>query len=150
MSSWREADVTKRKKTPDTRLALPWEHGENPLLGLFSGRRVWPLFTLLALLVSTGLAFVMGGKRADLLSTRATLSEVERAAREFVRDMGRCPRAVAELVHPPKSGVQYLSQAPVDAWGRSLYFRCSYGEHAELEVVSAGPSGSFLDDDNVM
>ncbi len=142
--------MAKRKKTPDTRLALPWEHGENPIFALFSGRRVWPLVTLLALLLGSAIAFVMGGRRSDLLSTRATLSEVGRATRAFVRDMGRCPRATSELVHPPKSGVQYLAEIPVDAWGRSLYFRCSYGEHAELEVVSAGPSGSFLDDDNVM
>lgn len=142
--------MTKRKKTPDSRLALPWEHGENPFFALFSGRRVWPLVTLLALVGSTAVAFVMGGKRSDILSTRATVSEVERAGRAFVRDMGRCPRTTSELVHPPKSGVQYLAETPVDAWGRSLYFRCSYGEHAELEVVSAGPSGSFLDDDNVM
>jgi len=142
--------VTRRKTAQDTRLSLPWEHGESALTALFSGRRVWPLLTLITVVACTAGAFVLGGRRAALLSTRATLAEVERAAHAFVRDVGRCPRGTAELVHPPKTGVHYLTQPPRDAWGRSLYFRCSEGEHAEIEVVSAGPSGSFLDDDNVM
>jgi hypothetical protein len=142
--------VAKRKSTHDSRLSLPWEHGENPFTALFSGRRVWPLLSLIALVAGTAGASVLGQTRADVLSTRATLSEVARAAHIFVRDVGRCPRGLAELVHPPKSGVQYLNENPRDAWGRSLYFRCSESEHAQIEVVSAGPSGSFLDDDNVM
>lgn len=142
--------MARRKKSQDTRLSLPWEHGENALSALVSGRRVWPLLTLLTVIGCTVGAFILGGRRADLLTTRAMLAEVERAAHAFVRDVGRCPRGAAELVHPPKTGVQYLMEIPRDAWGRSLYFRCSEGEHAEIEVVSAGPSGSFLDDDNVM
>ncbi len=142
--------MAKRKKTQDSRLSLPWEHGHGLLAALFSGRRMWPLLTLLALVTGTAGASVIGESRADLLSTRATLSEVARVTRLFVRHVGRCPRNLAELVNPPKSGVQYLHESPQDAWGRTLYFRCSEGEHAQIEVVSAGPSGSFLDDDNVM
>lgn len=142
--------MARRKKTQDSRLSLPWEHGENPFTALFSGRRVWPLLSLIVFVAGTAGASVLGETRSDLLSTRATLSEVSRAAGVFVRDMGRCPRNLAELVHPPKSGVHYLHENPRDAWGRGLYFRCSEGEHAQIEVVSAGPSGSFLDDDNVM
>ncbi len=142
--------MVRRKKTQDSRLSLPWEHGESVLSVLFSGRRIWPLLSLIALVTGTAGASVLGEKRSDILYTRATLSEVARATHEFVRDVGRCPRGLPELVHPPKSGVQYLHESPKDAWGRSLYFRCSEGEHAQIEVVSAGPSGSFLDDDNVM
>jgi hypothetical protein len=54
------------------------------------------------------------------------------------------------LAHPPRSGVNYLSEVPDDAWGRDLYFSCSGAESPEIEVLSAGPNGSFLDDDNVM
>jgi hypothetical protein len=78
------------------------------------------------------------------------LVEVERATRAFVRDLGRCPQDTNELVHPPKSGRHYLSEPPFDAWGRAPHVRCLGGERTVIEVVSAGPSGSFLDDDNVM
>jgi hypothetical protein len=43
-----------------------------------------------------------------------------------------------------------MNRTPTDAWGRALLLRCSTGERTEIEVLSAGPSGSFLDDDNVM
>ncbi len=139
-----------RKKSHDTRLSLPWEHGQNAIAALVSSRRVVPLLSLIGVLLGGAGAFFMGGRRADMLATRATVHEVERATRTFIRDVGRCPHGPPELVHPPKSGVHYLSGLPEDAWGHALYFRCTDGDQPQIEVVSAGPSGSFLDDDNVM
>jgi hypothetical protein len=92
----------------------------------------------------------LGARRADLRATRAMLHEVSEATRAFVSDIGRCPRNPSELVHPPRSGVHYLHDTPTDAWGRPVLLRCSTGQHTEVEVLSAGPSGSFLDDDNVI
>jgi hypothetical protein len=43
-----------------------------------------------------------------------------------------------------------LHDTPTDAWGRPVLLHCASGEHTEVEVYSAGPSGSFLDDDNVI
>jgi hypothetical protein len=57
------------------------------------------------------------------------------------------------LVHPPRSGVHYLAEPPVDAWGRSVHLRCAPrgpGQSPEIEATSAGVSGSFLDDDNIL
>jgi hypothetical protein len=140
--------VRKAKRTP--RLPLPWERESGSLAGLFSGRRFVPLLMLAALLGLVAGAHWLGTRRANLSATRATLHEVERATRAFVSDIGRCPRNASELAHPPRSGVHYLREAPVDAWGHPVMLRCTTGEHTEVEVLSAGPSGSFLDDDNVI
>ena len=68
----------------------------------------------------------------------------------FVAELGRCPRSAVELVHPPKTGAHYLDELPTDGWGNALYIRCPGGDGKDVaEIVSAGPSASFLDDDNV-
>ena len=133
-----------------SRLPLPWERSNQPLRGLFSRRRVLPLLAAALLLGFAASAYFLGTRRAQVRATRAMLVEVERATRAFVRDVGRCPQDTNELLHPPKSGRHYLAQMPIDAWGRAPHVRCAGGEHTVVEVVSAGPSGSFLDDDNVM
>ena len=59
--------------------------------------------------------------------------------------------ASVELVHPPKAGAHYLNELPVDGWGRPLYVRCPGStSHDVAEVISAGPSGSFMQDDHVL
>jgi hypothetical protein len=139
-----------RKAKRSARLPLPWERGSGSLASMLSGRRFFPL-----LVPCLGLGFLagahwLGTRHADLSATRATLHEVERATRAFVSDIGRCPRNASELAHPPRSGVHYLREAPIDAWGRPLMLRCSTEPHTEVEAISAGPSGSFLDEDNVI
>jgi hypothetical protein len=137
-----------RKRVP--RLALPWEREQGPFFTLPSRRRVWPLLAFVTLSGFLVIAYLLGGKRAQLKATRAALSEVESATRAFVSDIGRCPHDARELVHPPRSGVHYLSEPPLDAWGRALHLRCVDGPKPEIEVMSAGESGSFLDDDNIL
>ena len=141
------AQKTRRRTA---RLPLPWERENSPFRALFSGRRFLPLLGFAAVLGLLFGASFLGGRRADLSATRATMHEVERATRAFVLDVGRCPRSTAELVHPPRAGVHYLREAPVDAWGRSFMLHCSAGTHTDVQVRSAGPSGSFLNDDNVI
>jgi hypothetical protein len=137
-----------RKRIP--RLALPWESEQGPFFVLPARRRVWPLLALAALAAFAVVAYWLGGKRAQLQATRAALGEVESATRAFVSDIGRCPHDTRELVHPPRSGVHYLAEPPVDAWGRALHLRCVDGPRPEIEVMSAGEGGSFLDDDNIL
>ncbi len=137
-----------RKRT--SRLPLPWEREDSIFRSLFSGRRVLPFVVLFTTAATLGGAYWFGGRRADILATRATLNEVSSAAEAFVRDIGRCPRTLNELVHPPRSGVHYLHELPLDSWGQGLYLRCEGGATPEIEVLSAGPSGSFLDEDNLL
>ena len=132
------------------RLPLPWERATRPLRAPLSGRRLLPLVGMVAAVALGVGTYVLGGRRADIQSTRATLAEIESATRAFVGDLGRCPEDTSELVHPPKSGLNYLSEPPLDAWGHAPELYCSAGEHTDIEVLSAGPSGSFMDDDNVM
>ena len=142
--------MAKHSAKRSARLALPWERAHRPLQLYISRRKFLPLIALALLLGLSFATYHLGGRRADVHATRAMLGEVESATRAFIADLGRCPEDANELVHPPKSGVQYLSQPPLDAWGNAPHLRCVPGEHAEIEVLSAGPSGSFLDDDNVM
>jgi hypothetical protein len=142
--------VARRSRKRATHLPLPWEREDSVFRGLFSGRRVLPIASLLMLGGLLGGAYWLGGRQADVLATRATLSEVASATEAFMHDVGRCPRSLNELLHPPRSGATYLHELPTDAWGRGLYLRCEAGTVPEIEVLSAGPSGSFLDDDNVM
>jgi hypothetical protein len=154
--------MARRTRKRGARLALPWEREDSPFRSMLSGRRLWPV----GLGASCVLLFVgahwIGGLRADVRSTRVLLGEVQSATRAFVNDIGRCPHNAQELVHPPRSGVHYLSESPVDAWGRAVHLRCtlpasdaqqadlSAGKHPEIEVTSAGQNGSFFDEDNVL
>lgn len=145
--------MARRTHKRGPRLPLPWEREDSPYRSLLSGRRVWPVLGGVAVVGLVFGAHWLGGRRADVRSTRAMLGEVEGAARAFVRDIGRCPHNAAELVHPPRSGVHYLSEPPVDAWRRAVHLRCAPrgpGQSPDIEATSAGVSGSFLDDDNVL
>ena len=142
--------MAKKKTKSSTRLSLPWERADSILYAVVSGRRVWPLLLMTTATLVLALAYWVENQRGNLLSTRATLAEVERATHAVVHGIGRCPHSTEELVHPPKSGTRYLAFAPVDAWGNPLRLSCALGEQSVIEVMSAGPSGSFLTDDNVM
>lgn len=139
-----------RPRKRSTRLALPWEREDSVLRSLFSGRRLLPFVVLFVGTCLLGGAHWFGGRRADVLATRATLGEVSSAVDAFIRDIGRCPRSLNELVHPPRSGAHYLHEVPLDAWGQGFFLRCENGAPPAIEVISAGPDGSFLDADNLL
>jgi hypothetical protein len=145
--------MARRTKKRSPRLLLPWEREDSPYRTLLSGRRLLPILIASVAVALLGGAHFLGGRRANLLYTRATLNEVEEASRAFARDIGRCPHNARELVHPPRSGVHYLSEPPLDAWGHAIHLSCRLEEgreHPEVEATSAGPSGSFFSEDNVL
>jgi len=138
------------RKKNETALTMPWESRGAWLRELFFGRRVRYLpWIVLGVLALGGLLF-SAKRRAEVYETRAVNDRVHRAVTAFRLDFGRCPSSMTELVHPPRSGVRYLEEEPRDAWGSSLWVRCPgrYDED-DADVVSAGPSRSFLIDDNV-
>ncbi len=140
--------MKRRKHQP---ILLPWEREHAWLGELVSGRR-WRTVLLLGVLASVVVVtYKAADRRARVRNTRAAISEARRAVDSFVAELGRCPRSTVELVHPPKSGAHYLDAVPHDGWGRPLYIRCPGHDFRDSsEVVSAGPSGSFLSDDNVL
>ncbi|HEX7481442.1 MAG TPA: type II secretion system protein GspG [Polyangiales bacterium] len=141
-----------RRRRPKTNpILLPWER-ENAWLGeLLSGRR-WRTVLLSGLVLGVVVfAYRSADGHARVRMTRAAIADADRAVAAFVAELGRCPRSTVELVHPPKTGAHYLDEVPVDGWGHPLLIRCPGQNPKDLaEAISAGPSGNFLDDDNVM
>ena len=140
--------ATKRRASGN--VTLPWEPRAGILRDILAGRqiRLVPIAALV-LLVSYGVV-VSALRRGDVAETRETIDTTHRALAHFRADMGRCPSSMHELVHPPRTGAHYLDAPPTDAWGHALWVRCPgrYDPDGE-DVVSAGPSGNFLIDDNV-
>ncbi len=129
---------------------LPWEQRYTWVADLASGR-IWRPFALVVAVVgSLWLVWSHAAERSRVRLTRAAIAEVQRAVASFRAEVGRCPRSTVELVHPPKASARYLNELPTDGWGHALYVRCPHRyEPSSAEVISAGPSGSFLDDDNI-
>ncbi|MEZ4246678.1 MAG: hypothetical protein R3B99_00330 [Polyangiales bacterium] len=58
------------------------------------------------------------------------------------------PRSTSSSTAP--HGAAFLARAPTDGWGHRLFLRCpGRFDPDSVDVVSAGPSGSFFVDDNV-
>lgn len=141
---------TRRKRSASTVL-LPWERKRAWFAQLRSGRRWRGVIGSALLVLLVFAAFRVADGRSRVRSTRASIAEVQRAISAFRAEMGRCPRNKTELVHPPRAGASYLDDVPSDGWGRELFIRCpARRDPSSAEVISAGPSGSFSDDDNIL
>lgn len=131
-------------------VALPWERQGSRLRELFSSGR-WRL--VLGLLLGAGIAWAIAGSVAErerVRATREVIAETRRALAQFRESVGRCPLSIRELAHPSRTGTRYLRDEPVDGWGNPLWVRCPGRYDPDgVDVVSAGPSGSFLVDDNI-
>lgn len=141
--------MARSRKLPRS-IRLPWEHGSFRF-GVFSRRRVGVVVA--GCLAIGGAIFVWrtGDEHERTAETRATIGEVQRAVARFRAEVGRCPRSTLELVHPPRSATRYLREVPADGWGHPLFVRCpGSGGEDDVDVVSAGPSGDFQTDDNVI
>lgn len=139
-----------RSRRSKRSIELPWERRSNVLGGLTVLRR-WRIGLLVAL-VGGGAYGIW--READhesrVRATRASIAEARRAVLAFRADIGRCPRSTVELVHPPRTGASYLNDAPDDGWDRPLWIRCpAKDDPNDVDVISAGPQGSFFDDDNI-
>jgi type II secretory pathway pseudopilin PulG len=131
-------------------LTLPWERRADALRAAFSNMR-WKLaLVVAAVLVVAWVVYRAGDHHVRLRETQAAIADVHRAIEEFRRDNGRCPEDAAELTRPPRSGRRYMREIPPDGWGNELFVQCParFDPHG-ADVVSAGPSGDFFDDDNV-
>lgn len=117
---------------------------------MLAGRR-WKVLVLL--IVLAGALYVVGRsaeQRQRERETRAAISEIKRGIAAFRADIGRCPHTLHELMHPPRTGRRYLRDVPLDGWGHTLFVRCPGRYDPEgADVVSAGPSGNYLIDDNL-
>jgi len=139
------------KKSAQRTVLLPWEGRRAWLSELRSGKRIGALALTLLLVGFVLWAFREADARAKVRTTRAAIAETRRAVIAFRSEIGRCPRSVVELVHPPKSGARYVDDTPTDGWEGELLIRCPGRlDPSSADVISAGPSGSFSIDDNVL
>ena len=141
--------ATRSKRTRG--ITLPWER-RGAWLGELLAVRRWKLILAgIVLLVAAVWVWRVADRQARLRATRAAIGQTQEAVTRFRDEMGRCPRSITELVHPPRAGARLLREIPTDGWGRPLWVRCPGRRNPdEADVVSAGPSGSFLEDDNVL
>ncbi len=137
-----------RKRRGD-RVSLPWEQRRGRLRGALDRTR-WQ--ALLAVLAFAALAYGVtryAQYRIRVRNTEVAIAQVKQAIDRFRADVGRCPSSNTELLHPPLSQKHYLDSMPDDGWGRPLSIRCPGHFDQEADVISAGPSGSLLKDDNI-
>ena len=137
-----------RKRRGD-RVSLPWEQRRGRLRGALDRTR-WQ--ALLAVLAFAALAYGVtryAQHRIRVRNTEVAIAQVKQAIDRFRADVGRCPSSNTELLHPPLSQKHYLDSMPDDGWGRPLSIRCPGHFDQEADVISAGPSGSLLKDDNI-
>ncbi len=131
------------------RISLPWERRGGRWRGALSNPR-WQALLALAVLVVAGAGFIRYTRhQIRVRDTEVAIAQLKQAIDQFRADMGRCPSSNAELLHPPRSQKHYLDSMPKDGWGRSLTIRCPGYFEEEADVISAGPSGSLLKDDNI-
>jgi len=138
------------RKKHESALTMPWEGRGAWVRDLFFGKRVRYLPWIVLSVSFVALLLFTAQRRQETRETRIVIESVHRAITAFRLDFGRCPSSMTELVHPPRAGVRYLDTEPRDAWGEPLWVRCPgrYDED-DADVVSAGPSRNFLNDDNI-
>lgn len=131
------------------RISLPWERRGGRWRGALRNTRWQALLGLLVLGV-LAIGFTRHvRRRIQVRDTHVAIAQVKQAIDRFQADVGRCPNSDTELVHPPLSQKHYLDAIPKDGWGQPLSIRCPGYFEEEAEVVSAGPSGSLVKDDNI-
>jgi type II secretory pathway pseudopilin PulG len=140
-----------RRRSRSSPILLPWERKSAWLGRVAFRRRFLTVLLLAATIALLSFAYRAAGERARTRATRAAIMEARRAVTAFVAELGRCPHSTVELMHPPKAGARYLSEIPVDGWGRALYIRCPGRVPEDVaEVISAGPRGNFSIDDHIL
>ena len=130
-------------------MSLPWERRGGRWRGIVKDTR-WQALVGIVLLVVLVIGFARYARyRVRVRDTQVAIAQVKQAIDRFRADVGRCPRSDTELLHPPLSQKHYLDSIPRDGWGRPLSIDCPGYFEEEAEVISAGPSGSLLKDDNI-
>lgn len=131
------------------RVALPWEGRKGRLRGAIRNTR-WQALLGLVLLALLAIGFTRYARnRVRVRNTQVAIAQVKQAIDRFRSDVGRCPSSNTELLHPPLSQKHYLDSMPRDGWDRPLSIQCPGYFGDEADVISAGPSGSLLEDDNI-
>jgi general secretion pathway protein G len=140
----------RRTRSRESRILFPWER-RGTLLARLSRRHARLVLAAAVVLLGAWALLRVESRRRAVHATRASIANVMRAVEAFRADHeGRCPAGAAQLVAPTDGHEPYLARAPRDGWGRALRIACPGRLHpASADVTSAGPSGSFEDQDQI-
>lgn len=137
------------RRRQQSSVRLPWEDRRG-IRRFLERSRLSVVLAVLALGLCALLVTRAAANRQKRTETRAAIGQIHRAVTRFRADMGRCPRNITELLHPPRGRMTYLHGEPRDAWGNAIMLTCPAPDDPDTqEVISAGPSGDFLVDDNI-
>ncbi len=140
----------RKRKRPERRIALPWEESSSLLGRMLAGARWRAILALVVFGIGVASVYDYADARDRQTATYAAIEQVRTALLAFRSEVGRCPRSTVELIHPPRSRTRFLRDMPRDGWGRELQIHCPGVDDPDgVDVLSAGPSGDFLNDDNL-
>ena len=140
--------MSRRRQQPSS-VRLPWEDRRG-IRRFLERSRLSVVLAVVVLGVFGLLVTRAAANRQKRTETRAAIGQIHRAVARFRADMGRCPRNITEMLHPPRGRMTYLHGEPRDAWGNAILLTCPAPDDPDTqEVISAGPSGDFLVDDNI-
>ena len=129
------------RRRPTTGIALPWENRGATIRRVLAGSRSRTLLAVIAVVASVFVTYERSMARRMSRETRRSAAEVEQAVLRFRGEIGRCPRSLDELLHPPRAGARYLRVPPTDGHGRTFTVRCPGIDDPDgVEVVSSTPS----------
>jgi len=139
--------VSLRRHRPRT-VSLPWEARRRWLRELASRRGSRLVVTLALLIFVTHSIWKIQDRHQRTRQTYLRMMELRWALELFQAKLGRCPQSISELIHPPHPSLPELHNVPRDGWGRTFHIKCPGRLNApRADVISAGPSGSFLSAD---
>jgi hypothetical protein len=131
-----------RRKT-STGIALPWENRGTTIRRVLAGSRSRTVLAVVAIVGGVFVTYHRSEERRVARITRQTSVEVEQAVVRFREEIGRCPRSLDELLHPPRAGARYLRVPPVDGNGNPLVVRCPAADDPDsVEVAASAPLDS--------
>lgn len=138
------------KRRAKKNIPLPWEGKLGVLREVFSGRR-WRI--VLGVMIGGATLFLLYGlfdRQARVRATYAAIEKVKHAIYNYRLQHGACPSSTVALFSSGHLPGRTFTAVPTDGWGRELMVVCpSPNDELGVEVFSAGPSGSFFEDDNV-
>ena len=82
--------------------------------------------------------------------TKNGLLQIRYAALHFRHRTNRCPKNLSEVLTASYSATPRLSYPLLDKWGRTVKMICPGRYRPEdVDVISAGPSGKWSEDDSI-
>jgi hypothetical protein len=100
-----------RRRQQQSSVRLPWEDRRG-IRRFLERSRLSVVLAVVVLGVFGLLVTRAAANRQKRTETRAAIGQIHRAVARFRADMGRCPRNITEMLHPPRGRMTYLHGEP--------------------------------------